>query len=70
MVSQFFYKDETGKCRVRRDGSTTKNEPWYIVEWKPNDLETPWQWYLCGTASWLNLTEQEIEWAEPKAKAK
>jgi len=67
-MNQFFYKDETSRCRVRRTGTTPKGEPWYNVEWKPNGNETPWTWYLCGTASWLQLTEQEISWAEANGR--
>ena len=54
----YFWKTASDKCRVVRDG---KN--WYRVEWKPNDIETPWQWFLIGTAEWLGLTQQDIEWA-------
>jgi hypothetical protein len=68
--NDFFGRDEYGRTRVRRDGATPQGEAWYRVEWKPPVEDAVWLWHMCGTATWLNLTAQEIEWAEANGKRK
>jgi len=59
------------KHRVRRCGSTPKGKAWYVVETKSaDDFEAQWAWGLCGTAEWLNLSQQSIDWAEKNNKTK
>ena len=66
-MTRFFYVDDTGKCRIRRNGSTPEGEPWFVVEFKGHS-DAQWQWHLCGTADWLAMTPQEISWANANPK--
>lgn len=59
-TSQYFYNDDTGRSRVKRDGPD-----WFLVQWKSaGDVLGEWQTYLVGTASWLGLTAQDVAWAK------
>jgi hypothetical protein len=63
---QYFYRDEyrNEKCRVRHKGINSRGEDWFHVEVKSINIDEPWVWFLIGTAEWLGLTQQEIEWSK------
>ena len=71
--SQFFYTNETSKCRVVKI-----DDDWYEVQWKSSipckseyiDYAAQWTWFLCGTREWLNLSDRDVEWAGKNYKPK
>jgi hypothetical protein len=57
------------KHRVRRDGFDSKGRPWYQVESKlADDINARWIGGISGTAEWLALSAQSIEWADKNQK--
>lgn len=57
-MSQYIFNDGNIKGRLIR-----KDADWFVGEYKTLDMETWFPW-ICGTAVWLGLTQQEKDWAK------
>lgn len=65
MESQYIFNDGGQKSRLRKDGFTPQGEQWYVAEYKKSDDDkAEWFPWICGTASFLALTEQDKAWAK------
>lgn len=79
MSSQFIFNDGEIKGRLVREGEdwfvgegkyvndqTTDGAPRYTgsLSEKDTELKNIWFPWICGTAKWLGITEQEKEWAK------
>lgn len=57
-MSQYIFKEAALKGRLIK-----KAQNWYVAEYKTDGMPS-WFPYICGTAEWLRLTEQDKEWAK------
>jgi hypothetical protein len=60
----YIFSDSEMKGRLIRH-----EDDWFVGEWKPNDQNSQWIWWICGTREWLGLTDQEFAWAVDKRVA-
>lgn len=58
MDSQYIFKDENIKSRLLQT-----QDDWYVAESKKIDSSDQWKPWICGTADFLKLTEQDKRWS-------
>ena len=58
--SQYIFNDGVMKSRLIR-----KDKDWFVAEWKSSvDESAQWMPWICGTADFLALSEQDKVWAK------
>lgn len=56
-MSDFIFKSDETKGRLVR-----KEHNWFVAEYKDTDMQNWFPW-VAGTKEFLQLTDQEMEWA-------